>query len=288
MKKFLKIIIVFTIIISLTGCLKKDNFEDIKIYTTIHTIEYITSELYGDYSTIESIYPDGRDIKSYTITNKKMTEFSNGDLFIYNGLSNEKQIAANLINKNKRINIIDVSQGLELKDEETELWISPTNCLMIAQNIKNGLKDYVTNKSILATIDNNYENLKLQISEFDAELKLIAENAINKKLIVANNSFDFLKKYGFEVINISFQDEETSTTSFSKAKKAFYSHENSYLFVFPQTDLTNKDIKELIENGATIVVVNSMINLTDEERENGKNYLVFMKEFIAAIKTEVY
>ncbi|MDD4706211.1 MAG: zinc ABC transporter substrate-binding protein [Bacilli bacterium] len=288
MKNILKIIIIFIAMISLTGCIKKDNFEDINIYTTIHTIEYITNELYSEYSTINSIYPDGKDISEYIITNKKMDEFSNSDLFIYNGLSAEKQIAATLINKNKKINIIDVSQGLEIKDEETELWISPSNCLMIAQNIKNGLKEYVTNTSILESIDQNYENLKIQISEFDAELKLIAENATNKNIIVANSSFDFLKKYGFEVLNISYEDEELSTTSFSKAKNAFSSNENSYLFVLQGTDTISKDIKDLIDNGAKIVTINSMVNLTDEERENDKNYMTFMKEFIDAIKTEVY
>lgn len=288
MKNILKIITVFIIIISLIGCIKKDNFEDINIYTTVHTIEYITNELYGEYSTINSIYPDGKDISEYTITNKKMDEFSNSELFIYNGLSAEKQIAASLINKNRRINIIDVSQGLEIKSEETELWISPSNCLMIAQNIKNGLKEYVTNTSILDSIDQNYENLKIQISEFDAELKLIAENAVNKNIIVANSSFDFLQKYGFEVINISYEDEELSTTSFSKAKNAFSSNENSYLFVLQGTDTTSKDIKNLVNNGATIVTINSMVNLTDEERENDQNYMTFMKEFIDAIKTEVY
>ncbi|MFA7121604.1 MAG: zinc ABC transporter substrate-binding protein [Bacilli bacterium] len=288
MKNILKIITVFIVIISLIGCIKKDNFEDINIYTTVHTIEYITNELYGEYSTINSIYPDGKDISEYTITNKKMDEFSNSELFIYNGLSAEKQIAASLINKNRRINIIDVSQGLEIKSEETELWISPSNCLMIAQNIKNGLKEYVTNTSILDSIDQNYENLKIQISEFDAELKLIAENAVNKNIIVANSSFDFLQKYGFEVINISYEDEELSTTSFSKAKNAFSSNENSYLFVLQGTDTTSKDIKNLVNNGATIVTINSMVNLTDEERENDQNYMTFMKEFIDAIKTEVY
>lgn len=287
MKNILKFILILIISISLTGCIKKDDFVGINIYTTIHTIEYITNELYGEYSKINSIYPDGINISEYTITNKKINEFSNSRLFIYNGLSTEKQIAADLINKNKKLNIIDVSQGLEIKNEETELWISPSNCLMIAQNIKNGLKDYISNTSILDSIDNKYENLKIKISEFDAEFKLVAENAINKTIIVANNSFDFLTKYGFEIININNNDEEVSTTSFSKAKKAFTSNENSYLFVLKGTE-TNKDMSELVESGANIVIINNMVNLTDEERASGDNYITFMKAFIDAIKTEVY
>lgn len=288
MKKIIKYIALVLVTFSLTGCFKKDDFDGIDIYTSVYTIEYITNELYGDYSNINSIYPDGINIPDYTITKKKIEEFSKGELFIYNGLGTEKEIAASLLNKNKKLKIIDVSQGLELKNEETELWISPSNCLMIAQNIKNGLKEYVSNTSILESIDNKYEELKIRISEFDAELKLIAENAVNKKIIVANNSFDFLNRYGFEVINIKNTDEEQSSTAFSKAKKAFNSKENSYLFVLKGTDETEKSIKSLVDSGATIVGINSMVNLTDDERKNNENYITFMKSFIDAIKTEVY
>lgn len=288
MKNIFKTLLLILSLFLLSGCIKKDDFENIDIYTTIYTIEYITNELYGEHSKINSIYPDGIKISEYEITKKKINEFSNSNLFIYNGLSNEKQIAATLINKNKNLKIIDVSQGLEIKNEETELWISPSNCLMIAQNIKNGLNEYITNRTILDNINLNYEQLKLQITEFDAELKLIAENSINKTLIAANSSFDFLTKYGFEVINISYRDDEVSTTSFSRAKKAFVNQENQVLLVLDETDIESSEIKELVSAGAEIKAINSMTNLTDEERKNGDNYLSFMKEFIEIIKTEVY
>jgi len=288
MKLVLKYLCLCIMLVTLPGCfLKKDDFDNIEIYTTIYTIEYISKTLYGNHAKISSIYPDGIDIPSYTITNKKINDYSNGDLFIYNGLSNEKQIAAALINKNKKMYIIDVSQGLEIKHEESELWISPTNCLMIAQNIKNGLKEHITNKSILDEIDGNYDNLKLIISSYDAEFKYVAENAVNKTLIVANKAFSFLNKYGFEVINISDNDEETSTTVLAKARKAFTNKDNHYIFMLNGTEETDT-IKALMQHGAKISYINPMINLTDHERSNNDNYKTFMNAFIEAIKAEVY
>ncbi|NLL01546.1 MAG: zinc ABC transporter substrate-binding protein [Mollicutes bacterium] len=283
-----KLIILIISIIFITGCdfIKMDDFDGIDIYTTAYPIEYITTRLYGDYSNIYSIYPDGINIKEYTITNKKTNEFSKAHLFIYNGLSSEKQIAASLINKNKKLNIIDVSRGLEIKNEDAELWISPSNCLMIAQNIKNGLKEYINNTSILEDIDNNYEELKIDISEFDAELKLIAENAGNKTLIVANKAFNFLSKYGFEIINVN--DEDSSSTAFARAKKAFSNKENQYLFIISDTDENNENIQTLINNGAKITRINKMDNISDEDRKNDNDYMTFMKDFIEAIKGEVY
>ncbi len=288
MKKYLNYLLLLLIILGSSSCIKKDDFDGIKIYTTVYAIEYITGELYGDYSKIESIYPDGVDVKKHTITNKKLNDLSKGDLFIYNGLSQEKQIAATLINKNKKLKIIAVSHGLEMRNDEAELWISPSNTLMIAQNIKNGLKEYITNTTIIDEIDQNYENLKIEISEFDAELKLVAENAINKKVIVASSAFDFLSKYGFEVINIHDKDEETSTTSVSRAKNAFSSNENSSIFVLDSTNLETEEIEAMTSLGAEIKTVHSLVNLTDEERDEGENYMSFMKAFLEAIKAEVY
>ena len=273
-------------LLCLTGCFKSDSYEGINIYTTLYPIEYITKTLYGEYATINSIYPNGVDIENYTITNKKLNDFSKADLFIYNGLGNEKQIAANLIEKNKNMDIIDVAQGLEIKNDKSELLISPSNFLMMAQNIKNGLKENVKNTSIIESINNNYDDLKIKISEIDAELKLIAENAKNKKIIVANNSFKFLEKYGFEVLSIS-ADDENSNTNLSKAKSLFSAKTNTYLFIIKGTEKT-ETIESLKKEGAKLAEVNPMYTLTDEEIKNDLDYITILKSFIDTIKTEVY
>lgn len=281
-----KIILIITMMLCLTGCFKSDSYEGINIYTTLYPIEYITKTLYGEYATINSIYPNGVDIENYTITNKKLNDFSKSDLFIYNGLGNEKQIAANLIEKNKNMDIIDVAQGLEIKNDKSELLISPSNFLMMAQNIKNGLKENVKNTSIIESINNNYDDLKIKISEIDAELKLIAENAKNKKIIVANNSFKFLEKYGFEVLSIS-ADDENSNTNLSKAKSLFSAKTNTYLFIIKGTEKT-ETIESLKKEGAKLAEVNPMYTLTDEEIKNDLDYITILKSFIDTIKTEVY
>ena len=67
MRKLTYLFLISTILITLTGCLKKDDFENIKIYTTSYPIEYITNKLYGEHSEIKSIYPDGTDIKKYDV-----------------------------------------------------------------------------------------------------------------------------------------------------------------------------------------------------------------------------
>ena len=276
--KYLKICMLGIILFSLTGCFKRDSYENVTIYTTVYPVEFIAKTLYGEHAKISSIYPSGIDINTYVLTNKKLNDYSKGDLFIYNGLSNEKDIAATLLNKNKKMDIIDVSQGLEIKNDLTEIWLSPSNFLMMTSNIKNGLKNY--------SIDKNYDSIKLTVSEYDAELKLIGENASNKKIIVANNTFKFLEKYGFEVISIA-SDDENSNTNISQAEKNFANKTNSYLFILSGTEETDT-IKNLISKGAKKIEVPNMITLSETELKNNSTYYTLIRAFIDEIKAEVY
>ena len=71
MKK-IKILVLLGIILISTGCFKKDNLEGINIVTTTYPIEYVTSYLYKDHANIASIYPDGIDTTSYTLSKNKL------------------------------------------------------------------------------------------------------------------------------------------------------------------------------------------------------------------------
>ena len=91
-----------------SGCsLTKDSLEDASIYTTVYPIEYLTEFLYSDYADIDSIYPNGADITTYELTEKQLESYARSDLFIYNGLGNEKNIAKDMININDDLLIID-------------------------------------------------------------------------------------------------------------------------------------------------------------------------------------
>lgn len=285
MKKLKLILIIIVIGISSFGCFKRDRYDNININVTSYPIEYITNYLYGEYSKINMIYPSGVDINSYELSPKQIKDYSRANMFIYNGLSKEKNIAAELLNKNKNLDIIDVSKGLEIENDPTELWLSPTNFLMIASNIKNTLKEYVTNQKMIDKVESNYNNLKVEISEIDVELKTIAENASNNTLIVGNNTFNFLKNYGFNIISIV--DKENSNTNMSQAKKLIQNKTVSNIFVL-SGDEQKDNINELIKAGATIVEVPNLYTINDEQRKNKQDYLYFIKNMLENIKTEVY
>ena len=289
MKKVFLSLSLLLIVLTSSGCFKKDDLEGASIYTTVYPISYIADTLYGKNSTINSIYPNGSNTTKYKLTSKQVKEYSKSDIFIYNGLSNEKEIAKTFLNNNKNLKIIDASYGLKYKNGIEELWMSPSNYLMLATNVKNNLTELIENKYLIDEINKNYKELEEELSIMDAELRSIASAAkANDKntLIVSSNMFKFLENYGFEVISLE-SEKDLSTTTIASVKSDFKNKTQKYIFM-KNTDEKNELVNSLIENyNATVITVNCMSTLSDENITNNDNYISLMNEFLDNIRNVV-
>ena len=280
--KLKKIILMLIPLMFLTGCnLKKDNLESATIYTTIYPIKYLTEFLYKDYATIESIYPSGADVVSYELTSKQIKKYAKADLFIYNGLSNEKTITKNLINKNKNLLTIDVSNGLSYTYGVKELWMSPNNYLMLAKNIKDYLKEYLDSKIIANYVEQKYEDLAEILSLKDAELRSIGKEAKEKgtnTIVVSDNVFKFLENYDFNVVSL---DEETLTEGTLNSIRNNFKKENYNTILVLDNNYTDNINSIIKDYKAKAIDVKSMINV---DSDNTDDYLTVMQDLIDNIR----
>ena len=284
-KNILLLILISLLSITLTTGCDKDELEGSKVTVSVYPIEYIITSLYDieeSKYTITSIYPNGTDINEYKLTDKQLTDFSKSTtLFVYNGLSNEKEIAKTLINKNKKIQIIDVSYGLKYQYGIEELWLSPNNYLMLANTVKNDLQELSSSKYAVDKIESKYAELEENLTTLDAELRTIAKNAKNKKkntIVIAYDSFGFLQKYGFNIVNIT--KESSITTSI---KNKFKDKTYKYIFVANKSNVTDS-VKDLVDNyGAELIEINTMSTLLDKQRNNKENYLTIMNDFLTTL-----
>lgn len=273
----------------LTGCtlFKRDTMENINIITTIYPLEYSTNYLYGDSSIINSIYPDDTNTDTYELTEKQIRDNSEKDLFIYMGLTKDADIAVNLINNNKNLKLIDATFGMEYKQDVSELWLNPANLLMILQNIKNGLDEYIDNAYLKMEIEDKYNELKLVLSELDANFKTLVENA-NKKTIYANDkSALFLEKYGLTVIVVN-EKHELYEKNLALLKEAIENNKVTYFYRFEDTELP-KSVKELVSNSKIKELeLRNLKNITDTERNNKENYINITEKNMENLKKELY
>lgn len=288
MKKF-KLLPIFLIGLSiflLTGC-TTDTMDGIEIETSSYPIEYLTNKLYSDHSNITKLYPDDVNINTYKITDKLLKDTSEKNLFIYNGLTKEKDIANKLLKIDHKIKIIDCTYGMTSSYDNETLWIDPSNMLMITTNIRKGLKEYVTSNNIAKEIDKNYSELKIDLSQLDAELKLISENSTNKNIVIANNSLKFLDKYGFNTYSID-ESNTLSQKDIYNIEQLFQNGSVSYIFALNRTK-DNSTIKRLKETyKVEVLYINDLNNIKEEDRNNGVDLITMFNDNLELIKQETY
>jgi zinc transport system substrate-binding protein len=287
MKKYFKLLLLTLLLIIPTGCTNSDNMEDITIYTSGYPIEFVTNKLYKDYSKIYNMYPRGIDITKYNLTKKQVNDYSNSDLVIYSGLVDDNDNIVKMVNNNKKLKIIDATSRIDYNNEVNEVWINPSNLLTISQNIRNGLKEYITSKVIKDKIENNYNDLKMNISTIDADLKEMAENTNDKTLVVANNNFNFLSKYGLNIMSL---DEKTNNDkNISDIKNLIKNGTVKYIFMMDNEEETDiiKSIKQEYPN-IEILYIDSLNNISTKDKNEGKDYISIMNENIDKFKQELY
>ena len=285
--KYLLIGLVITMLIT-TGCFKRDNLEGIEIVTTVYPIEFVTDYLYGDHSIINSIYPDDIDTTNYKLSEKQLKDYSKKKLFIYNRITNDKDIALEFLNRNEDMLIIDATYGMEITYNEEELWLNPSNLLMITQNIKNGLEEYITNSYLEKEIEKNYEDIKVKLSELDAELKLTATNASRKTIIVNSDSLKVLEKYGFEVISLDDSKTTVSDRLINDAIDKINNQQVKHIFLLENKQSSKAVEKVINETNVGTYTYRKLDSITDEERNEQIDYFTIMNQNIELLKSELY
>lgn len=285
MKKYL--LLVLSVVLLCTGCFKRDTMEDITIYTSVYPIEYITSRLYGDNATINSIYPNGIIVDKYTLTEKQLEDYGKSDLFIFNGLSGEKDYIKPMFDTNKHLKIIDATASIEYDNRMEEIWLDPSNFLMIAQNIKLGFDEYITNQYLLNEIDENYKQLKIDVSSLDAKIQTMIEKAGDKRIVVTNNLFKYLEKYNFEVISLD-ESEVALEKNITTVKNMIKKGELKYIYSIKNENVSDT-VNEILEGtDVKILEFHSLANIDDSEKKAKKDYLSIMNENIELLKEQLY
>ena len=104
MKK-IKILICAFVILCTFGCFRNDSMENVKIATSVYPIQYVVDVLYGEHSEINSIYPNDSDIENFKVTNVLLNQYNDSDLFIFNGLSEEKNYVKTMLKNNENLKI---------------------------------------------------------------------------------------------------------------------------------------------------------------------------------------
>ena len=271
----------------LSGCEESETkMENINIYTTTYPINFIINQLYEEHSKIYSVYPTGVDVDKYELSTRKLEEYSKSDLFIFNSLDKDRDYAVKMINLNSKLKVIDVATGMKYDNSIEELWLSPNNYLMMAENLKNGLAEYITNPYLVEEINDKYKDLEYEISKLEADLTEAITNAKYKTIVTDNDTLKFLEKYGLKVISLE-ENKDLTTNKIEEVKNLI--KEKQIKYIYSTTSKTNNTVKELIDNNSLEQISMNTMHSTDGNITNSNdNYLTIMTNNINELKKELY
>ena len=190
-----------------------------------------------------------------------------------------------MLKYNNELKIIDVSSNMKYEYSIEELWLDPNNLLTIANNIKKGFDEYISSTYLTNEIDEKYYDLKIELTTLDGKFYSAAKNSNINTIIISDDAFKFLEKYGFNII--SLDPDTTTDKDISDAKAALLNGTSKSVFIKYKEE-PQGSIKDVIDStGATKRELYTMTNLTDINTEKN-DYISLMNQNIETLKLELY
>lgn len=279
--KYLLLIMLFC----LTGCIKSHSMDNIKIATSVYPIEYVVKKLYGEHSKVTSIYPHDSNILEFKITKVLLNDYSNNDLFVFNGLSNENKYIKSMKKNNNELMIIDATKDIPYEYSIEELWLDPNNLLTIANNVKNGFEEYIDSTYLTDQIKSNYNNLKIELTSLDGKFYSSVKNSEVNSIIVTDDAFKFLEKYGLNVISL---DEDTVTQKdITTATTLLENGSCDYIFIKYRENINDTVDNLLKSTNSSTLEFYTMTDLYEINIEKN-DYITLMNNNLENLKLELY
>ena len=158
---------------------------------------------------------------------------------------------------------------------------------MLCSNIKSGLIDYTSNVYTKENIEKNYNLLNEKVSELDVALYDIGKNGNYNTILTTSNVFNYLTKYNINVISLDTNNDAIDR-AYSDAKKAISDKSIQYIYYIEGDEFNEQQEKLVTDNSLVKVAINNLFTLSDEERNENKNYITLMNEIIENYKKELY
>lgn len=302
MKKIRITILLLLFSLTIAGCSSDKGQEQagMTIYSSIYPIKYAAERIAGDTAQVKSVYPPGVDAHTYEPTSKEMTDIAKSDAFIYlgAGLEGFAETAAAAL-QSEDVALIELGKNEELfhteekheddhSDEKTDdahnhgghnphIWLDPLRMIDMSAQIKGELIELNPEKKEL--YNTNFNALKQDLLALDKRFKETLKSKKQQEILVSHAAYGYWEeRYGIKQIAISgltTSDEPSQkelTQIIDKAKK-----ENLKYVIFEQngSDRVSKIIQEQI--GAEALYIHNLSVLTEEDINNGEDYLSLMK-----------
>ena len=270
------------VVLVVTACAGHSDGEQASVTATILPVKFLVEQIVGDGVKINLLVPPGFSPETYEPTPQQMKRLSSSSLLFSTGVMDfEQQLVADLSAEMKNVEIVDLSQGIELIADghthhghgaDPHIWTSPRNLRVMAQHIYEALKAVYPDSS---AYDTRYATLTSSLDSLDLQIERIVAGAHHRTFLIYHPALAYLARdYGLTQETIERDGKELSAEQLKNIvdmarreglEKVFYQRQfsqSSVSSIAREIGATTVEIDPLAEN-----VVKNLYQITQEITE---------------------
>lgn len=289
MKKLFVVLLLGLISVISSGCSSSSVQSDKpQIYTSFYAVYDFAEEIAGDNADIYNMVPSGTEPHDWEPTVQDMAKLNNADIVFYNGLGMESwidKVKQSLSNTK----FVQVSDGILTNENASDphVWLDPENVKIICSNIFDTLCEIDPDNKAL--YEENFKNYKSELDNLDKSFRETISNIStnNRNIVVSHEAYSYLcSAYELNQIPIDGISADSEPSPDKMMQLINYIKDNKIKYVFYEELVSPKTAQTLAEEtGASLLPLNPFEGLSENEVENGENYISVMYENLKNIKT---
>ena len=266
----------------------------ITVVATFYPLYDITRKIAGDKLNVDALIPAGVEPHDYEPSPEDIIKLSRAKGFItigfrFSGIENklmesyDGKITA--IDSKKGITLLNAQGGDKGEIErnsgkDPHIWLSPTNMIIIAGNIRDGLKNIDPLNAGL--YDENAKKIIEELKLLDSEYRKGLFGCRKSVILTNHRAFAYVARdYGFNQVGISGLEPETEPTAKEIIRIKEEAIKNNATYIFTE-ELVDARIAQAIagEIGAKTIVLNPI----EGTKNPNEDYFSLMRANLANLK----
>jgi len=292
-------VLILTVSVIMAGCTgtvnKQSRIADSQnkpvVYASIYPMYDFAKNIGREKIILRQVVPAGAQPHDWEPTARLMADMQEADVFIYNGVDMEPWVNNMLSSAaNDGLVVVEASRNIPLLKFEghgsrhshsgydPHVWLDPIRAELQAENIMDALtRADPENKTYY---ENNFREFSDRLKVLDANYRRALGRAKTKDIVVTHAAFGYLAdRYGLNQIPVSGLNPQEEPSAAELVRLAQLLRTRKIGYVFFET-LASPKLAEVLarEVGAHIKVLNPLGGLTQQELDEGWDYLSIMEK----------
>ena len=279
------------------------SIDRLQIVASFYPMYDFTKNIVGDEGEVALMVPAGTEAHDYEPSAKDMKKLQDADVFVYNDENMETWVPAveDTLNEGD-VHVVKATENMLLlagsdeahdhahgegeghsHDLDPHVWLAPSLAIQEVEEIRDQLIEAYPEKE--QAFRDNTEAYLEKLHALDESYTEAFSQADQKSFVTQHAAFGYLAvEYGLTQVPISglSPSEEPTATRLAELKTDVSEYDIQYIYVEENAaDTIARTLAK--EANVELLVLNPLEGLTNEQMENGEDYLSVMKANLAAL-----